>query len=52
MFTSIIRTITGTKFQVNPLTHIYIYNLVFWVWAKKPPPPPPVAGEITKCRRL
>ena len=44
MFTSIIATFIGTKFQINPL------NLFSGSGPKSPPPP--VAGEISKCRRL
>ena len=44
MFTCIIHTITGTKFQINLLT---VCNLVFWIRTKKPPPPPP---QLTKCQ--
>ena len=43
MFTSIIRTIIGTKFQLNPLT-------ITLLSGQKAPPP--IAGEISKCRRL
>ena len=47
MFSSMIRSIISTKFQINPLT-----VTSFSGSEPKRPPPPPVAGEISKCRRL
>ena len=46
MFASVIHTIIGTKFQINPLI------ITLCVWAKKPPPPPSVAGEISNCPQV
>ena len=44
MFISIIRTIIGSKFQIDPVT--------VPVFLGPDQKAPPVAGEISKCRRL